>query len=133
LVKHSKYSAQELAVQLQNGQFEEWIEPNEFSPNHRSMITENQVQSSVVSGNNTMVIYPNPAGDQATVLINLPDDESEGKLEVYDITGKHVGEFVVRGDGKLDLNTSDYSRGVYVCSLVVDGQAIDKVKLVVIK
>ena len=126
-------SAEELKLEFQNMKYEEWIEPNEFSENHRTMVISNEENSSSVSINHTIVVYPNPANEQATVLINLSEEENDATLEIYDITGRKIDAYVFKSDGVLNINTSTYAKGVYVCILSVNGKQVDRVKLAIVK
>ncbi|MBA3971685.1 MAG: T9SS type A sorting domain-containing protein, partial [Bacteroidetes bacterium] len=125
-------SAAELKLEFQNIKFEEWIEPNEFSENHRSMIVANEEQQSSVSVNHSLAVYPNPGNEEVTVLVNLTEDQSTATLFIYDITGRKIETFAINDDGALLIDTSNYVQGVYVCLLYVDSNLLDQVKLTII-
>lgn len=79
--------------------------------------------------------YPNPAADFTTVEFSTVN-EGNATLKVTDLTGKQIANHnlgkVVNGVNKFDLNTSNYSAGVYVYTLNVDGIQVTK-KFVVAK
>ncbi len=79
--------------------------------------------------------YPNPAADFTTVEFSTVN-EGNATLKVTDLTGKQIANYnlgkVVNGVNKFDLNTSNYSAGVYVYTLNVDGIQVTK-KFVVTK
>ncbi|MFL5729855.1 MAG: choice-of-anchor D domain-containing protein, partial [Cytophagaceae bacterium] len=61
-------------------------------------------------------VYPNPAGDKATVDILLEQGEHI-VVRVYDIQGKEIGTAIEKdlskGQHQITLNTSGYEDGVY--------------------
>ena len=58
----------------------------------------------------SVVLYPNPAQDELTVLINLTYDFT---LMAYDVRGKHVLT-VDMEDGKNNISLANLSGGLYV-------------------
>ncbi len=66
-------------------------------------------------------VYPNPASDRTIIEWNNEVVDPE-LLEVYDISGKllrqHNVSDVELSEGKLQMNVSDFSEGVYVLRLV---------------
>ncbi|MBU0765800.1 MAG: T9SS type A sorting domain-containing protein [Bacteroidetes bacterium] len=73
--------------------------------------------------------YPNPAGTFTQFNISFPDN-SNALILVYNILGKQILNTPVRSSGTIRLNTSTLTRGVYFCSLIVDGKTIATRKLV---
>jgi hypothetical protein len=81
-----------------------------------------------------MEIYPNPTSSLTTVMYNLADESTENVFCIFDIMGKKIEERKLSKDeNQMVINTENYFEGVYFCTLISDGVAIDMIKLVVIK
>ncbi len=91
-------------------------------------VEENEIEDDVL-----LKVFPNPANEQATVLVNLAEDESKAVIEMYDITGRKLETFAVKGDGVLTVNTTKYAKGLYVFLLYINDQPVDNVKLAIVK
>jgi hypothetical protein len=77
------------------------------------------------------VIYPNPASGIANAGYTVPRG-SRGSILIRDVVGNVVQTHLVpAGTGKVQLNVSELSEGVYFCSLVIDGRPAHTRKLVV--
>ena len=87
------------------------------------IVTENGVQGSIngISGRNipALSVAPNPFTD--FVNVNIPE-ASPYDLKVYDLTGNLVMEREGNAGGIIRLDASHWKAGVYVVSIVVDGQ-----------
>jgi len=124
-------TAEELLRKLQGQERDIWIEPNEFSDNRRMPL--NNIKSTV-SKDHRLVVYPNPASNEVNVLFNLPQDVKEGLFTITDVTGRKMASYQIFADGKLTINTTNYAKGIYFCTLRESEitKVIDKIKLVII-
>ncbi|MFI4962675.1 MAG: T9SS type A sorting domain-containing protein [Legionellales bacterium] len=90
--------------------------------------------NTVESINSKLILYPNPVNDNATVAYTLPDNAVKAFLDVFDMAGRKVTNYQLAiGSSQTTINTVELSGGIYFCSLVVDGIAIDKIKFVIQK
>lgn len=82
---------------------------------------------------NTFSIYPNPASNQITVNLDLPE-RSNVQIELTDITGKQVALWMnekQQGTVKKQFSTESYPAGIYFVRLQVNGKvATQKVNIV---
>jgi hypothetical protein len=73
---------------------------------------------------------PNPAANSTTIKYNLAKNGSNVALEVYDVTGQLIESVdqgtQLAGQHQIDLNTTNYSAGVYFYTLNVDGVKVTK-------
>jgi hypothetical protein len=80
---------------------------------------------------------PNPAFTETKISYVIPSNTHKANITVYDIVqGKIIEEFVLgtqAGYGTIDIDLSSYSNGMYVYSLIVDGNPVDNKKMIVIK
>lgn len=83
---------------------------------------------------NLMKLFPNPAGAYFTVEYDLAGYKGKCNLEVFNING--VGIKSIELQHKHDqvvIVTGNYSQGIYVVQLIVNGEIIEAQKLVLIK
>lgn len=81
---------------------------------------------------NTLLVYPNPANTDFTILYN-GDDIAEVNFSVVDVLGKEVTKGILRSFISQEINTANYSEGVYFIFLSKSNKVFKKQKLVVIK
>lgn len=75
--------------------------------------------------------YPNPATDH-TFITYPAEADVIGKLEVYDSMGQLVSSNILNGKGIIEIDTKRLVTGVYLLSIVVEGQSILDRKLIII-
>ena len=73
---------------------------------------------------------PNPASSQTTIHYSLPTG-NQGKLVLYNLLGSKVRELPLHQQGSTTIDLSNIPAGVYMYSLVIDGQNIQTKKLLV--
>jgi hypothetical protein len=81
-------------------------------------VKENAKQESI-----NVNLYPNPASDHATVLVNLKEGQAID-LSLYTLVGQEVRHISVNGtsgENKVELNLENLSKGVYFYSVKVNG------------
>lgn len=71
----------------------------------------------------TVKVFPNPVKDVATLQIKL-EDESQLKIEFFDLSGKKVKEVKkdnVFGDNyQIKVDVSEFNEGIYFCRITTD-------------
>lgn len=75
---------------------------------------------------------PNPASDVAQFNYRLADGTG-AELVVYDYTGRAIERAQLTGSGSYALDMKRYTSGMYLYSVVANGNELTKGKLVVIK
>ena len=67
---------------------------------------------------------PNPFSESTVIKLNIPKDTKTATILIYDLSGKQVKSIPVNERGKTDITVyaSDLTTGMYIYSLVVDGQ-----------
>lgn len=67
-------------------------------------------------------IYPNPANNYVKADYTFPANVQSAKVVIYNVLGSKIEELELsRTDKQITVNTSDYSGGVYIFTLSVDG------------
>gem|GEM_PF-2751724 len=70
-------------------------------------------------------VFPNPAGWQATIRYALPTTAHQATLEVRNLLGQRVSTLPLPGvQGEVLLPVAGLPAGLYLCSVVVEGQVL---------
>ncbi|MEI6313217.1 MAG: T9SS type A sorting domain-containing protein, partial [Bacteroidota bacterium] len=92
---------------------------------------ESKIVSSIIHGNTSIIIgelYPNPTSSNASVDITVFQNTSV-RIKMIDAIGKQVintTSELVTGTNKINLNMSHLSEGVYIVSIQVGEDTIQK-------
>ena len=81
------------------------------------------------SGSKQSILYqntPNPFNGQSTIRFELADNVKEGTICVFDLQGKLIKKYpVTSAMDSITINGYEFSEGIYLYSLVVNGVEID--------
>lgn len=76
--------------------------------------------------------HPNPANGMTTFSYSIPQNFVSAKILIRNINGQEVGSFnISTQEGNTEYNIADLKQGMYVYTLVVDGQVVKTEKLMV--
>ena len=77
--------------------------------------------------------YPSPARSITTIPCIIPEGMRNAYIHLYNLMGVLVQEIPVIsiGENRIDINTSNWTSGLYIYSLVVDGRIIDTKRMIV--
>lgn len=95
--------------------------------------------SDVNTANNTgSALYqntPNPFSNETTIEYYVNIMKANAYIVVYDLNGRELNRFSIAETGKgfVTLNSDNMVAGMYIYSLVIDGQEIDSKKMVLSK
>ncbi len=75
---------------------------------------------------------PNPFSKITRIEYHLPESSKTANIKVFNLTGKELKSFelINKGDSQIELNLSDLSNGMYIYSLVVDGQIVESKQMI---
>ena len=96
--------------------------------NTKSTQTKNDLElNSVLYQNN-----PNPFSQTTTIEYYLADDAENAMICIYDMNGKQLRCFKLQncGYGSIEIVGSDLDAGMYMYSLIVNGQLVDTKRMV---
>lgn len=67
---------------------------------------------------------PNPFSESTVISLNIPEKTQTAKIFIYDLSGKQVKSIPVaeRGEINITVFASDLNAGMYIYSLVIDGE-----------
>jgi hypothetical protein len=79
--------------------------------------------------------YPNPTSRVSVIAYSTEETSAQTSLVIHNLAGKQVKMFtgLRGGKGQLDVDTSDMEPGLYLYSLVVNGQVTLTKKMIVSK
>ncbi len=80
--------------------------------------------------NDNVSVYPNPSTSHFT--ISLPSNNKKTEVTITDITGKIIYTTTITNSEKIEVNTKDFSAGVYLVQIQI-GDFIETKKLIVAK
>lgn len=78
-----------------------------------------------ISNENEVIIYPNPFNS----FINLKSFVSFKSIAIYDCYGKLV-RIIESTDNELSINTSEFERGFYTCTILLSNNTKKSIKLI---
>ncbi len=74
---------------------------------------------------------PNPFDSETVIRYGLADDVSEACLCIYDLQGKQVKRIdLADRQGQVVIAASELSAGMYIYSLIADGQEVDSHRMI---
>ena len=81
-----------------------------------------------------MTIAPNPARDDVYISYELPEEYNNAVLEVHNIMGQNVAQYDLGSFRNVyKINCNDYTTGVYLINLIVDGSIVETSQLNIVQ
>ena len=75
---------------------------------------------------------PNPFGDQTTISYQLPEGTNTAEIMVFDLNGRLIKTFPInKNQSELTIKASDIGSGLFIYSLVQNGQELLSKKMIV--
>lgn len=93
------------------------------------------VQEELITSTGLGQSYPNPTNSEATIPYQLPGNYQQASINIREIaTGRELRKYELqRSESSLKVDLNNFSNGLYVYSLEVDGKQMATKKLAVIK
>lgn len=78
---------------------------------------------------------PNPFSQDTEIKMALPETTRQATLIIYNMEGKQLKNFQVndRGNASVKISGNDFSAGIYLYALIVDGKVVDTKRLILTK
>ena len=100
----------------------------------RSISNESAGFNATATGNVLYQNNPNPFKEQTTIRFSLADDVQDASICIFDMTGKILKKQPISsGDSSVSVNGWELGEGMFLYSLIVNGQVIDTKRMVIIK
>jgi hypothetical protein len=78
---------------------------------------------------------PNPFSLDTEIKMALPETTRQAQLIFYNMEGKQLRNFQIteRGNSSIKLSAGEFSAGIYLYALIVDGKVVDTKRLILTK
>ena len=78
---------------------------------------------------------PNPFTENTVIEYTLPESIQNANIYIYDMNGKQIEQIALteRGESSVTVNGGELSAGMYLYSLIADGQVIDTKRMILTK
>lgn len=75
---------------------------------------------------------PNPFTESTTIALSVAEGVTSAMLYIYDLNGKQIAEYPVteRGDTSIVIEGRSLDAGMYLYSLIADGNVIDTKRMI---
>ena len=75
---------------------------------------------------------PNPFKEQTTISFFISETSSRASIHIYNLQGKQIKQLNIesRGNDSVTINGYELTPGMYMYSLIVDGQEVDTKKMI---
>ncbi len=98
----------------------------------RSINNESADFSAAATGNVLYQNTPNPFKEQTVIRFSLADNVQEASISIFDMTGKTIKKQPISsGDSSVSVNGWELGEGMFLYSLIVNGQVIDTKRMVI--
>lgn len=92
------------------------------------------VNTTTASANKLFQNTPNPFKESTVIRFTLADDAADAAICIFDMTGKQLKRIPVAvGMDSVTINGGDLGAGMFLYSLIVDGQEIDTKRMILSK
>ena len=127
-------------IQEQQAQIEEL--QMALTPDNAAMVTPtfsnaslngNATETMEAAGNKLWSNVPNPFKQETRIRYALTEDVREAQLCIYDLSGRQLSchRLNDRGESEFILRAAALNPGIYLYSLIADGQVVDTHRMVV--
>ena len=78
---------------------------------------------------------PNPFTDNTVIEYSLPETVETANIYIYDMNGKQIQQIALteRGNSSVTISGGELNAGMYLYSLIADGQVIDTKRMILTK
>jgi hypothetical protein len=100
----------------------------------RSVNNESADFSAATTGNVLYQNTPNPFKEQTTIRFSLADGVQDASISIFDMTGKTIKKLPISsGMDSVSVGGYELGEGMFLYSLIVNGQVIDTKRMVISK
>lgn len=97
-----------------------------------TLSTPELINNSVI--HESLNIFPNPTSGSTTIEYTLPKNTTNGNIEIYDLNGNFIKNFMVDNTSKnIVINNGEISSGTYIYNLKVSGKVLESRKIIITK
>jgi hypothetical protein len=101
-----------------------------INENNKAILTE-EIKSSAFSLAQNI---PNPFSERSTISYSVPSDSKQALMAIFDLNGKMILQYkLAPGKGQVTINGNQLSAGMYIYSIISDGQEVISKRMVLTK
>jgi hypothetical protein len=97
----------------------------------------NPTPNNGVVDNNSYLLQnsPNPFTNETVIIMFVKENSQNASLRIYDLQGIEIKSFTINGTGEktIKLNANELKAGMYLYSLIIDGNKIDTKRMILTK
>lgn len=109
------------------------LQSNSTKPEFRAPSTSD-ISPSLVSDNILYQNTPNPFNEQTTIRFSLSDNVQDAAICIFDMQGKMLKNIPISsGMNSISVSGPELGKGLFLYSLVINGQEIDTKKMIISK
>jgi len=106
----------------------------EMARNSPEKVSTTLLKKASRNGNKLYQNAPNPSNEQTVIRFQLTDNIKEATICFFDLQGKMLKKIpVTSSQDRIIVNTYELGSGLFLYSLIVNGQEIDTKKMVILK
>ena len=76
---------------------------------------------------------PNPFTTETVIRYELPSSVERGQMMIFDMQGRQVRNYDLDQNGKLTINANELEAGMYLYSLIVNGEEVSTKRMILTK
>lgn len=103
----------------------------------KGLVTKNEINNLGGSASRASLAQsiPNPSAGTTTLSYYLPNDVKKASIIISSVSGAVLKSYPLSqgGNGQITVNARDFAAGVYVYTLVINGNKLDSKKMVLVK
>ena len=108
----------------------EQLSGNDFARESNTAAIQKNILSSNVLYQNT----PNPFKEKTVIRFRLADDATDAAICIFDLTGKQLKKLPISsGETSVSVNGWELGEGMFLYTLLVNGQEIDTKRMIITK
>ena len=94
---------------------------------------ESNIDNSSFSHNVTLQKISNPVDGNIIIRCRIPENSQKANLRIVDVMGNIMKQtdIISRGTSEISINDNEFSPGIYIYSLIIDGKLVDSKKMVI--
>jgi len=127
---------QQIQIESMEERLEKLEKKEKASSNSRSEESDNTGDNTNPSqGANLSQNSPNPFTDQTEIAFSLTQSTREASLYIYDLQGTQIRSYPInqRGSGSITIQANELKAGMYLYTLIADGQEVGTEKMILTK
>jgi len=124
-IKEQQVQIEELRAEIDNTKISSFRSSSETTGINNTLAVQSKLYQNT----------PNPFNLNTQIKFYVPENATNAQIFIYDLQGKQIKNTLLtqRGEGTFIISGSELAAGMYLYSLIVDGNEVDTKKMVLTK